>query len=208
MPPKDNPPHRHHEPHKFDPANAGKLDNPERQKILPNDRVVELLQLGGSETVLDYGAGSGVLTAPVARELPAGIVYAVDENPGMLRLLRERLERTYPYSIRPQLIENNRVDLANDCVDRVLAVNLLHEVIGEEALSEMRRLLKPDGFLLVIDWRSDVRRDMGPPAEVSLTPEEGAEMLREAGFDVTSAEDRTFPYHFVLVARASEISEP
>ena len=122
----------------------------------------------------------------------------------MLRLLRERLERTYPHSIRRQLIENNRVDLANDCVDRVLAVNLLHEVIGEEALSEMCRLLKPDGFLLVVDWRSDVRRDVGPPAEVSLTPEEGAEMLREAGFDITPAEDGTFSYHFVLVVRIPE----
>ncbi len=201
MPPEDNPPRK---PHKFDPAKAGGLDKPERQRILPNERIVELLDLHGSETVLDYGAGSGVLTVPVARELPAGIVHAVDESPEMLRLLRERLERTYSYSVRPQLIENNRVDMANNCVDRVLAVNLLHEVIGEEALAEMRRLLKSDGFLLVIDWRSDVQRDEGPPADVSLTSEEGAEMLREAGFDVTPMEDKAFPYHFVLVARISE----
>jgi ubiquinone/menaquinone biosynthesis C-methylase UbiE len=200
LPPQDN---RSRKPHKFDPAKAGGLDKPERQRILPNERIVELLDLHGSETVLDYGAGSGVLTVPVAQELPAGIIHAVDESPEMLRLLRERVERTYSYSVRPQLIENNRVDMANNCVDRVLAVNLLHEVIGEEALPEIHRLLKPDGFLLVIDWRSDVQRDTGPPADVSLTQEEGTEMLREAGFDVTPIEE-AFPYHFVLVARISE----
>ena len=201
MPPQDNPPHK---PHKFDPAHAAKLDSPERQRILPNERVVELLELHGSETVLDYGAGIGVLTVPVARELPAGIVHAVDESAGMLRLLRERVDRTYSYSVRPQLIENNLVNMANNCVDRVLAVNLLHEVVGEGALEEIRRLLKSDGFLLVIDWRSDVERDMGPPPDVSLTPEEGAEMLKEAGFDVTPVEDGAFPYHFVLVGCISE----
>lgn len=201
MPPQDNPPHK---PHKFDPAKAGKLDDPERQRILPNERVVELLELHGSETVLDYGAGSGVLTVPVAQALPAGIVHAVDENTEMLRLLRERVERTYSYSVRPQLIENNLVDMANNCVDRVLAVNLLHEVIGEGALAEIRRLLKSDGFLLVIDWRSDLEREMGPPSDVSLTPAEGAEMLREAGFEVTSVEDGSFPYHFVLIGRVPE----
>ncbi len=201
MSPRDNPQHK---PHKFDPAHAERLDSPERQRILPNERVVELLELQGSETVLDYGAGSGVLTVPVARALPAGIVHAVDESAGMLELLKERLERTYSYSVRAQLIENNRVDMANNCLDRVLAVNLLHEVIGEGALAEIHRLLKPDGFLLVIDWRSDVERDTGPPADVSLTPEEGAEMLREAEFNVTSIEDKAFPYHFILVGRISE----
>ncbi|MGB3635649.1 MAG: methyltransferase domain-containing protein [Rubrobacteraceae bacterium] len=198
MPPQDNPSQK---PHKFDPAKAGGLDKPERQRILPNERVVELLELHGWETVLDYGAGSGVLTIPAARELPAGIVHAVDESPEMLRLLKERLEEANEISVRPQLIDDNRVDMANNCVDRVLAVNVLHEVTGERALKEIHRLLKSDGFLLVIDWRSDVERDDGPPADVSLTPQEGAEMLKEAGFDVTPIEDKTFPYHFVLVGR-------
>ncbi|CAN5890793.1 hypothetical protein BH23ACT11_BH23ACT11_29310 [soil metagenome] len=188
-------------PHKLDPAKAGRLESPDRQRILPGEGFLELLDLRGEETVVDYGAGSGVLTVPVAQQVPAGIVHAVDESPEMLELLEERLARTEAVNVRPQLIEGNRVDLADDCVDRVLAVNLLHEVIGENALSEIRRLLKPDGFLLVIDWRSDIEREMGPPADVSLTQDEGAEMLREAGFDVASVEDRQFPYHFVLIGR-------
>ena len=65
-------------PHKFDPASVAKLERPERQRFLPNERVVSLLDLTGSETVVDYGAGSGVLSIPVARSLPEGIVYAVD----------------------------------------------------------------------------------------------------------------------------------
>lgn len=187
-------------PHKFDPAKVAKLDRPERQQILPSDRLADLLALQGSETVVDYGAGSGVVTVVVVERLSKGVVYAVDESPEMIEHLAERLAGAGLQNVVTHLIKDNSVDLENGIADRVLAVNLLHEVIGEGALPEMRRLLKPDGFLLVADWRSDVPREMGPPADVSLSPQEGRKLLEEAGFNVAAA-DVDFPYHFVFVAR-------
>ena len=62
-------------------------------------------------------------------------------------------------------IASNRVPEPDGGVDRVLAVNLLHEVRGEPALEEMRRLLGPDGLLLVGDWERG--RD---PSERSALP--------------------------------------
>jgi ubiquinone/menaquinone biosynthesis C-methylase UbiE len=184
-------------PHKFDPARAGKLDRPERQRVLPNERVLGLLDLSGREVVVDYGAGSGVLTVPLARAAPEGVVHAVDESEEMLALLEERVSGTGLRNVRPHRIEANRVPLPGGSADRVLAVNLLHEVVGETALEEMRRLLKPEGFLLVVDWRADVERDAGPPAEVSLTPEQGRRMVEEAGFEVSPvAEDLAQHYAF------------
>jgi ubiquinone/menaquinone biosynthesis C-methylase UbiE len=196
------------EPHKFDPADFAKLERPERQRILPNERVVGLLELGGSETVVDYGAGSGVLSIPVARGLPEGKVHAVDESPEMIEHLRRRLEETGLANVRPQLVRENSLDLESGSVDRVLAVNLLHEVVGETALQEMRRVLRPEGFLLAVDWRADVERKEGPPAEVSLTPEAAREMLEQAGFDVAPVEGERFPYHFAYLARRSPEEQP
>lgn len=195
-------------PHKFDPANAGRLDSPERGEFLPSGRVLDLLSLRGNETVVDYGAGSGVLTVPLGERLMGGTVHAVDESPRMLDLLRERLDGTGLANVRVHRIAENAVPLNDDAANRILAVNLLHEVIGEGALAEMRRLLAPDGLLLVVDWRGDVEREPGPPLEVSLSTEEGRRMLEEAGFEV---EDRTgesgFPYHFALLARPEKRSQ-
>ena len=176
------------------------MDGPERQQILPSDRLVDLLALKGSETVLDYGAGSGVVTVVISERLTDGIVHAVDESPEMVEHLTERLAGSGPQNVATHLIKDNKVELESGSVDRILAVNLLHEVIGEGALAEMRRLLKTDGFLLVADWRSDIQRDMGPPADVSLSPQEGQTLLEEAGFSVITT-DADFPYHFVFVAR-------
>lgn len=191
------------EPHKFDPANAGKLERPDRQRFLPNERVLDLLALDGGETVVDYGAGSGVLTVPVARRVEhGGEVHAVEENPAMMRRLEETLARADLPNVHTHLVTANSVPLEDGAADRILAVNLLHEVLGETALLEMRRLLAPGGVLLVVDWRSDVEREPGPPPEVSLTPEEGRRLLEEAGFEVTDAtRDAGFPYHFALLAR-------
>ena len=154
---------------KFDPARAHKLEDPERQRFLPYARIVELLDLSGTQTVIDYGAGTGALSVELGRSLEDGTVYAIEENPEMARLLEKKLSGSGLAGVHPVVIKDNQVPLPDGSADRVLALNLLHEVVGEGALAEMRRLLPGDGFLLVVDWDSEVERDEGPPAHVALS---------------------------------------
>ena len=189
------------EPHKFDPKRAEQLDRPERQEFLPNEKVLDLLGLRGDETVVDYGTGSGTLTVPLAARLPRGVVHAVDESSEMVALLRERLEVANLQNVVPHEIRNNKVPLEEGAADRILAVNLLHEVIGETALDEMRRMLAPDGLLLVVDWRGDIERESGPPKDLTFSPEAGREIIQAADFVATLVPDAAFPYHFALLAR-------
>jgi ubiquinone/menaquinone biosynthesis C-methylase UbiE len=189
-------------PHKFDPARAEQLERPERQEFLPNEQVLDLLELSGRETVIDYGAGSGVLTIPLAQRLRGGLVHAVEESTQMMQHLRKRIEGTDLRNVRLHLIQDNQVPLESAVADRILAVNLLHETVGETVLEEMRRLLAPEGFVLVVDWRADVEREFGPPREVAMTPQKGWQTLKTAGFSASSVEVN-FPYHFVMIARAA-----
>ena len=126
----------------------------------------------------------------------------------MLEHLRRRLDESDVGNVRPRLIRDKGLDLAPESVDRVLAVNLLHEIIGETALQVMRRVVRPGGFLLVMDWRADVEREAGPPADVSLIPEAGRDMLEGTGFDVATVEGEPFPYHFSYLARKTAAGRP
>lgn len=148
---------------------------------------------------MDYGAGSGVLTAGLGRVLPHGTVHAVEENPEMFALLEERISGSGLVNVYPHEIRENRVPLPDGCADRVLAVNLLHEVVGEGALEEMGRLLGPDGTLLVVDWRSDVDRGEGPPRHVTFGPESARRMLEGSGFAAELVAEGEFPYHLALL---------
>lgn len=192
------------EPHKFDPARASKLEDPDRQRFLPNDYLLGLMKLSGSETVVDYGAGSGILSVELGRALPRGEVHAIEENPEMYKLLEGRISASGLGNVHAHEIDANQVPLPDGSADRVLAVNLLHEIVGETALQEMRRLLKPEGALLVVDWRADVTRDEGPPRHVTFDLEGARKTVQEAGFTVEAVEGDHLPFHLALLAFPSD----
>jgi ubiquinone/menaquinone biosynthesis C-methylase UbiE len=186
--------------HKFDPARAHLLDSAERDRFLPDEAIVALLALSGSETVLDYGAGTGRVTLAIAERLPDGRVIALDESPEMLERLRARTAGIA--NVEVLAVDGNRVALPDACAQRILAVNLLHEVRGEHALEEMRRLLAPGGMLLVIDWDRERPSEPGPPAEHRYSAQEALRELRAAGLGAELLASE-LPYHFVLRARAN-----
>lgn len=187
------------DPKKFDPDRAHLLDAPERERFLPSSTIVELLDLDGTELVVDYGAGTGRLTLPVASALTnGGRVVAVDESPPMVQRLREAIDGRD--NAEALLIARNRVPLEDGSADRVIAVNLLHEVRGEDALAEIRRLLKPSGMLLMIDWARGRPRDAGPPDEILYSTQEAISELADAGLAAKRAEIE-LPFHYALIAR-------
>ena len=85
----------------FDPQHAGRLEDPARLAALPQAAVVSLLRLTGDETVVDYGAGTGIYTVAVAAAVPDGRVIAVEALPRLAEMLRAK--------ITPELVE--RLDL-------------------------------------------------------------------------------------------------
>lgn len=184
--------------HKFDPAKAHLLDSSDRDVFLPDGVLVDLLELTGAERVLDYGAGTGRVSVAVADRLTGGSVIAVDESPEMVQLLQARTAESG--NVEVVAITENRSPLQDASVERILAINLLHEVRGERALMEMRRLLKPGGFVLVVDWDRARPSDVGPPTAHRYSAGEAHQDLAAAGFQVEPV-DADLPYHFALRAR-------
>lgn len=131
------------------------------------------------------------------------MIIAVDSSDEMLDHLRLRI--TPGTDVVPMHVTDNAVPLADGAADRVLAVNLLHEVRGERALSEMHRLLKHDGLALVVDWERGRPREVGPPDELLYDIDDAKSELAAAGFTVTRA-SLELPYHFALRATPTRIS--
>ena len=159
---------------KFDPAHAHKLENPERLVELPPAEIVRLLALRGDETIVDYGAGTGLFTVPVAAALSGGRVLAVDEHPALLAYLEEKVAQAgLPEGrVVPVPTTDNSVPLPDGGADRVLMINVLHHVYDDPAaMAEVRRLLGPGGRLVVIDF-AQMERPVGPPNDHVLSLEQ------------------------------------
>lgn len=160
--------------HRFDPKHVEKLDNPERRKMLPPNEIMKMLDVQQGQTVADIGCGPGYFTIPLASS--ARNVYAVDVSPEMLHLLEERAAHEELENI--SLVESpaEHLTLPDHTVDRVICSLVLHEVGDlKQTLSEFKRILRPGGKVLLIEWEKK-QMEMGPPLSERLAADA---LLRE-----------------------------
>lgn len=139
--------------------------------------------------VADFGAGSGYYTFAAARKVGSrGRVYAIEVQRELLEKLSRGAAAAHLNNV--QVIWGNiekigGTQLRDAIVDRALVSNVLFQVEHKDNLClEIKRILKPNGKVLVIDWGS--HSSIGPKA---LFPEIAAQALfekhgfvRESGF--------------------------
>jgi SAM-dependent methyltransferase len=186
--------HGSKQPHPFDPAKAALLDDPARFAYLPPAELVKLLDLRHAATLLDFGAGTGTYAIEVARERPDVRLLALDESETMLAHLRRKIADSGVPSVTA--IDPSELGALLGRVDRVLALNVLHE-LGDAPLAQLRALLAGGGKALFVDWNGDVERPHGPPRDHVYGVEEARRRLRDSGFVESNAV--TFPYHHAFV---------
>ncbi|QZA32815.1 methyltransferase domain-containing protein [Hydrogenibacillus sp. N12] len=179
--------------HRFDPRHADRLMAPERREALRPEALLDLLAIGPADDVADVGCGPGFFTLPAARRT-RGTVYGIDIAPEMLEHLAENARSAGASNVRPVLSPAAPIPLPDHAVDRAIAAFVLHEVPDlSAALAEIRRLLRPGGRLLVVEW--DARpMPVGPPLEERLPRERLLEALAAAGFRAEAADHPPHAY--------------
>jgi SAM-dependent methyltransferase len=122
------------------------------------DWLADRLNIGPRSTVLDLGAGTGKLTRAFVPR--AGRVIAVEPGPEMLAQLR----RAVP-AAEAVLGAAEAIPLLDAAVDAVVCGQSFHWFRTDEALPEIRRVLRPGGGLGLI-WN---RRDPDDPVQAEIT---------------------------------------
>ena len=188
---------------KFDPSHASKLEDPERLVELPPARLVRLLRLTGTETVIDFGAGTGMYSLPIAEALPHGTLFAVDEQQVLLDKLRHKLSQQRSVGrVEPLLNVENHVPLPDGAGDRILMINVLHHIYDEPAaLAEVTRLLAPGGLFVFAEF-ARMERPVGPPNDHVLALDELHAVIEGMGLRVLSVYEpgEIGLYHVAIVA--------
>ncbi|MFD1361065.1 class I SAM-dependent methyltransferase [Lentibacillus salinarum] len=167
---------------RFNPRNADKLVSDERKAQLQPEKVIVHLNVSSGDTVADLGAGPGLFTIPLAK-LTECDVYAVDIEPEMLERLNQNAEKENIGNIQSVVSDLENVNLPDHSVTRVLNTFVIHEVGSiDRTIEEMKRILKPGGYLLLMDWEA-VDSESGPPLEIRIPSEKMESMLKEHGFE-------------------------
>ncbi len=116
------------------------------------DRIVELAEPRAQYTVVDVGAGTGLLSLTFAER--AARVWAIDSSPAMCEYLRAKATSAGLTNIEGVLASAVSLPLIDGVADLVVSNYCLHELPNAEklrALAEARRVLKPGGRIVVGD---------------------------------------------------------
>jgi len=168
---------------KFDPHHLHKLDSPKRREILPPDLPVTLFGFVPGTHIVDFGCGSGYFSVDLAETIgPSGILYAVDQRIEMLEALTERMESHGLKNFRRLQNLEHEIPLESASVHGVFMATVYHELLSPLlVVKEAIRVLKPDGRLMVIDWRP-IEEEMGPRLHHRIAPESVIQDALNAGF--------------------------
>jgi len=108
-------------------------------------------------TICDMGCGNGFYSLKLAETVgDEGQVLAVDIQPEMLSLLRDRMESEDVGNITPILGSLYDPHLPDASCDMILLVDVYHEFSHpEQMLAAMRQALKPDGVIVLVEFRTE-----------------------------------------------------
>lgn len=156
------------------------VDNPVRRWYLRD--VVERAGVRSGERVLELGPGPGVFTIEAARRTsPRGSIVAVDIQPKMISALESRLHEAGIHNVEAHVAAASQLPLDDGSVDRAFLVTVLPEIPDKQlALSEVYRVLKPNGILSVTEEFLDPDYPL-PQTTVRWASQAGFELVERHG---------------------------
>jgi ubiquinone/menaquinone biosynthesis C-methylase UbiE len=185
------------------PGGADWLVRPERESEEQPDAALDAIGIAKGSTVADVGAGAGYMTWRLADRVgPAGKVYANDIQPKMLELLRKNMAERKLANVETVLGELDDPKLPRGAVDLILLVDVYHEFSApQKMLGHMRESLKPDGRLVLLEYRAE---DPNVPIrpEHKMTISQVKAELEPEGFRLEKSLE-TLPRQHILIFRKS-----
>jgi ubiquinone/menaquinone biosynthesis C-methylase UbiE len=183
---------------------AQNLDNPDRVRNQKPRELVAALGVAKGAAVADIGTGIGFMLPYLVEAVgPQGRVYAEDIFQDFLDQAQHKIDKHRWKNVQTVLGVEKNVKLPPGAIDLALILDAYHHFnYPADELASIRKSLKPDGRLVVVDfYRSRPHPRMSPERlqqHIRLDRDGFAAEIQSAGFRL----DRQFdhlPHQYVLI---------
>ena len=166
------------------------------------EKNIEQCGIQAGMSIADLGSGSGFYTIAAAKALiSTGRVYSIDAQKDLLAKLKNSAARDGLYNIEViwgDIEKLNGTKLSDASVDMALLCNVLFQVEDKKTLiQEIKRILKPAGKVLVVDWE-DSFGGIGPKPNDIVKKEWIVENFQKFGFHL-DREISAGSHHYGLI---------
>ncbi len=143
----------------------GRLISFGRDKAI-RQKVVQLASPSPGENVLDVGCGTGTLAIAINPRVGEGEVHGIDASPEMIEVAKEKAAKAgAEIDFQVALIEAIPFpDASFDLVTSSLMLHHLPDDLKRKGFAEIRRVLKPGGRFLAMDFAAHSHSPCRSPA--------------------------------------------
>jgi ubiquinone/menaquinone biosynthesis C-methylase UbiE len=165
-------------------------------------------------TIVDLGCGPGVLSIELCKLLPKARIVGIDPSKEMLEMARENSCEAGIRNFEAKVGSAEEIPLEAESADLVVTQSSFHEWEDPKtALSEIFRILKPGGKLMIKDynrawisgWKKALFSLIHPLEMFRYTLEDALKMVKESKF--TRAEGRAGGMTFLIQAQNTKASD-
>ncbi len=176
-----------------------KMESADRDAWQKPDEVLRALAVKPGQVICDIGAGPGYFSLRLGRAVgEGGAVFAVDVEPRILKVLRERIEKSGLRNVAPVLSLPGDPLIPRSACDLILIVDTFHHFPdGVAYLRRLARSLRKGGQVVNIDFHKK-ELPVGPPVEHKISRDEFLAKAAAAGLAL-KAEHSFLPYQYFLV---------
>jgi ubiquinone/menaquinone biosynthesis C-methylase UbiE len=147
---------------------------------------------------MDIGCGNGFFTIPAAEQVGEnGKVYALDANAEAVETVKSKAATNGLKNIVAKAAEAEETVFCDECADMVFFSIVLHDFRDPpKVLSNAKRMIKPDGTLINLDWKKKLMA-LGPPMQIRFSEEQAQALIKQAGFTVETVEDAGSNFYLI-----------
>lgn len=163
-----------------------------------------IAQLGDiqDKTIADIGAGAGYFAFRLAYK--GANVIATDIDDDMINLMdiqKMNLPVELQDNVATRLATTDDVAIADGEVHHVLIINVIAYI--DDKVNYLRKLkskIKPDGKLLIVDYKMKRLDINGPPNDERIALKDMENLLIEAGYKINKSDDTSLKYQYLIIA--------
>ena len=181
-------------------AYHGHTDELERRKWQNPEAILAGIGLKSGLIFMDIGCGNGFFALPAARMVgESGKVYGVDINAGSITNLKKLAGREGLNNLDLTIGKAEDIVRCEACADIIFLGIVLHDFESPaRVLENARKMLKPGGRLVNLDWKKEPM-EFGPPVQIRFSQEEAVRLIKAGGFRVQTVKE-SGPYHYLVIA--------